>query len=255
MIRRLQPIFSALRFLTILPVPEAWCGDMESFKKSANWFPIVGLILGLLTALCDAFLRWLVPLPVACALLLVVIIALNGALHLDGLADSADAFFSSRGRERMLEIMKDSCAGPMGVVAIILLLLCKFVLLLSLPAAWRVQALILMPTCGRCATALISSSLPYARAEGGTAAFTQEHNASSRLLIAWACLVASAVILCGLWSGIVIILSVVVATRLLGRYYKRKIGGYTGDTLGATSELVELVPALMMIILVQHGVL
>ena len=167
----LKPFFSALRFLTILPIPERWCGDEVSFHKSPNWYPLVGLLIGLLMVVVDLCLRWLLPVPAASVLLLLAMIGISGALHLDGLADSADAFFSSRGPERMLEIMKDSRSGPMGVTAITLVLLFKFALLLALPLTWRWQVVLLMPVAGRCALPVLSSWLPYARSSG-TAAFT-----------------------------------------------------------------------------------
>ena len=109
-----KPFFSALRFLTILPIPESWCGDEDDFYRSPDWYPVVGLGIGLGLAILDLFLCWLLPIQVASILLVLAMIMVSGALHLDGLADSADAFFSSRGREQMLEIMKDSRSGPMG---------------------------------------------------------------------------------------------------------------------------------------------
>ena len=165
----LKPFFSALRFLTILPIPESWCGDETSLHKSPDWYPLVGLLIGLLMVIVDLFLCWLLPMPVASVLLILAMIAISGALHLDGLADSADAFFSSRGRERMLEIMKDSSAGPMGVTAIVLVLLLKLMLLLAIPPIWRWQVILLMPLAGRCILPVISSWLPYARSNGTAA--------------------------------------------------------------------------------------
>ncbi len=253
--KSLQPFFSAVRFLTILPVPEGWCGDAESFRKSADWYPLVGLLIGLLAGVFDLLLCWLLPLPVASAILLTAMIVVTGALHMDGMADSADAFFSSRGRERMLEIMKDSCAGPMGVAALILLMLTKWTLLVALPEGYRFQVIALMPVCGRCAIAFLITWLPYARPEGGTAAFTKDSTGTLRLLIAWLALILVPLFLLG-WGagGWTIIVSVGLLWVIKG-YYMRKIGGYTGDTLGAASELLELVPALVAVAMVHHGAL
>ncbi len=253
MIRSFQPIFSALRFLTILPVPESWCGDIDSFKKSANWYPVAGLVLGILAACCDYLLRFVLPVSVASFFTLVFIVALTGALHLDGLADSADAFFSGRDRARMLEIMKDSSSGPMGVISLVLLLLGKYVLLISLPGALRFQALIMMPVCGRCAVAFISARLTYSRVEGGTGAFAQDKNDPSRMTVAWLALIVLSLLLFGLGTGVITIIAVLAVSFLLGRYYLRKIGGYTGDILGATTEIVELVPAILVIMLKHLG--
>lgn len=252
---KLSPFFSAVRFLTILPVPERWCGDLDSFKKSADWYPLVGLLIGLLAGIFDLLLCWLLPLPVASAILLTAMIVVTGALHMDGMADSADAFFSSRGRERMLEIMKDSCAGPMGVAALILLLLSKWTLLVALPEAYRFQVIVLMPVCGRCAIAFLITWLPYARPEGGTAAFTKDSAGTLRLLIAWLALILVPVLLLGWGAGLWTIVVSVGLLWVIKGYYMRKIGGYTGDTLGAASELLELVPALVTVALLHQGVL
>jgi hypothetical protein len=110
--------FAALRFLTVLPVPGCWCGGEEALKRSVPFFAVVGLCIGGLAAGMDAaFIRILPPLPVA-VLVVIFLMAASGGLHVDGLADTADGFFSSRSRERMLEIMQDSRTGPMGTAAV-----------------------------------------------------------------------------------------------------------------------------------------
>lgn len=250
----LKPFFSALRFLTILPIPESWCGDETSFYKSPNWYPLVGLLIGLLLAVLDLFLCWLLPVSVASVLLLLAMIAISGALHLDGLADSADAFFSSRGRERMLEIMKDSRSGPMGVTALVIVLLLKLMLLIALPLAWRWQVILLMPLAGRCALPIISSWLPYARSHG-TAAFTSSQFSWVRFFISLMGMVIPALILLGGATGLLTTVIVGTGIWLSGRYSSRKIGGFTGDTLGATCELIELLPALCVVILAHQGII
>ena len=250
----LKPFFSALRFLTILPVPERWCGDEASFLKSPDWYPLVGLLIGLLMVFVDFFLCWLLPVAVASVLLLLAMIAISGALHLDGLADSADAFYSSRGREQMLEIMKDSCSGPMGVTAIVLIVLLKLMLLLALPLAWRWQVVLLMPVAGRCVLPVTSSWLSYVRSTG-TAAFTKSRFSWVRLGIALAVLLILPLVLLGWMAGALVTVVVCLCGWMLGGYSYRKIGGFTGDTLGATCELVELIPLFCVVILSHQGIM
>ncbi len=252
-LNRLQPYFAALRFLTVLPVPEAWCGGQESFRKSPDWYPLVGLTIGLSAALFDLLMRLLLPLPVASVMLLIFLIAITGALHMDGLADSADAFFSSRGRERMLEIMKDSCAGPMGVTAIVLVLLLKLSLLTALPQQLRFEVLVLMPLCGRSSISLLSYRLPYARPEGGTAAFTNATAGRGRMLVALLVLTVGSLALLGGTQGLLVIIATIATSLILGGYCLKKIGGYTGDTLGACCELIDLVPLLVVVVLARVG--
>ncbi|MCD6187777.1 MAG: adenosylcobinamide-GDP ribazoletransferase [Desulfuromusa sp.] len=250
---RSESFFSAVRFLTIVPVPESWCGDESAFHKSPEWYPLVGLLIGLVMVAADLIFRWLLPVPVASVLLLLVMIAVSGALHLDGLADSADAFFSSRGREKMLEIMKDSRSGPMGVTALVLVLLLKLMLLISLPDAWRWQVILLIPFVGRCSIVVVSSWLPYARQEG-TAAFTANNFSWSRFGIVLGMLFVVTLSLLG-GAGLAVVAIFSLSLWLLGHYSLRKIGGFTGDTLGATCELMELLPPLCVIILAQQGLL
>lgn len=251
----MQAFFSAIRFLTIFPVPLNWCGDERQFNRSPDWYPLVGLCIGLLMAAADLFLRQLLPLPVVSVLLAVALIAVSGALHIDGLADTADAFFSARDRQRMLDIMKDSCAGPMGVTAIVVVVLLKVVLILSLPLQWRWQTLILIPLAGRSVMPMISSRLPYVRQEQGTGAFVENGAGTKRLLMATAWKALGSIVLLGLSAG----LSVWLAFSLCGWWFERhchkKIGGYTGDTLGAACELLELVPPLCVVALAHLGAL
>jgi len=252
--KNLKPFFSALRFLTIIPIPDSWCGDESDFYRSPDWYPVVGLFIGVLLVFSDYVFRLLLPVSVASVLLLVVMIGVSGALHLDGLADSADAFFSSRGRDQMLEIMKDSRSGPMGVTAIVLILLMKLMLLVSLPVEWRWQALLLAPLAGRCSVTLISGWLPYARSSG-TAKFTANQHGGGRMLIAFGVLFFSAALFLGVVVGSIISVFVVIKVWSLGRYFRQKIGGFTGDILGATCEIVECLPLFAIVMLAHLGVM
>ncbi len=247
-----KPFFSALRFLTILPVPEPWCGDEADFYRSPDWYPVVGLSIGLALVFLDVSLCWLLPVSVASVLLLLAMIAVSGALHLDGLADSADAFFSSRGREKMLEIMKDSRSGPMGVAAIVIILLLKLMLLISLPAEWRWQTILLLPLAGRCSLSLVSTWLPYARSTG-TAEFTGHERNWHRPVLSMVTIFTVSLLLLGGVAGMITFSLVAISIWLLGSYSRRKIGGFTGDVLGAICELIELVPMFGVVILTRLG--
>lgn len=251
----MQPFFAALSFLTILRIPARWCGGEQQIARSLAWFPLVGVVIGGAMATLDTLLCALFPGPLLpSALLVIAMIASSGGLHLDGLADSADAFMSSRGKERMLEIMKDSRIGAMGALAITALLLVKFSALASLPQAWRTPVIFLMPVAGRMALVVKTNLLPYARATGGLATLTHGHNRPWQGIVALSILTTLGCALLG-WRGVWIAAASLLATLLFARYCKAKIGGLTGDTLGAACELVEVVPALVALICVQQGVL
>jgi adenosylcobinamide-GDP ribazoletransferase len=240
----MKSLFAAIRFLTILPIPGDWGTAEEDLARSVPWFPIVGLLLGAIAA-AAAYGLSLVALPmVGAAVIVVVLLSFSGCLHLDGLADSADGMLSSRPRERMLEIMKDSHTGAMGVIAIACVLLLKFAALASLPAERFWPAVLLMPLAGRCAIVVQMALLPYARPSGLANIF---YHRQARLAAIWSVAVLAAAAWCVLGSRGLIACAVCVAVTLaLSAYVYRKIGGATGDTFGAVCEIIEIVPALVL---------
>jgi adenosylcobinamide-GDP ribazoletransferase len=244
----MKPFFSALRFLTPVPVPEGWAGGERELACSPYYFPIVGLLIGgVAAAACFGLDHILPPLP-GSAIVVCLLIAASRGLHIDGLADTADGMLSSRPRDQILAIMRDSRTGAMGVVAVVCVLLVKTALFASIApedARWKVA--LLMPLAGRCAMVVSMALFPYARSEGGLATAFVADGVRRWLLLMWAPLVA----LAGGWliagvQGLVAAGASVVTGLAVGLYCLRRIGGYTGDTLGATNELVECMPALVV---------
>ena len=115
----MKRFLAAIQFLTILPLPRGLCPDERALGGSLPFFPVVGLGIGAAVALIDRGLGSLFPVGVTSVLAVILLIAASGGLHLDGLADTADGFFSSRPRERIFEIMRDNRTGPMEVAAIV----------------------------------------------------------------------------------------------------------------------------------------
>jgi adenosylcobinamide-GDP ribazoletransferase len=178
-------------------------------------------------------------------------VAVSGALHLDGLADTADGFLSSRPRERILEIMRDSRVGPMGVLAIAGMLLLKVAAVASLAPPARFGTLLLLPLAGRTAPVLMMAALPYVREQGLGTAFQRPRIVLAPLL-ALALLAAAGFLAVGT-AGLVAAAAAVGATALFALWCRAKIGGYTGDTLGGACELAEVVPALVVLMFAQRG--
>lgn len=234
---------AAVRFLTVLPVPESWAGGEKHLARSAPFFPAVGLLIGALMASADYGLRWVLPVFPATVLTVIGMIAISGGLHLDGLADTADGMLSSRPRERILEIMKDSRTGPMGVAAVVSVISLKIAALSAVPGTLRLATVLMMPLAGRCAILLMMSVLPCARREGSlTSVFAR---AGAGLQTALAIVVLLVVGWIGAsWAGLIAGVLAIVASFAVCVYVHRRIGGYTGDTLGAVCEIVEIVPAL-----------
>jgi adenosylcobinamide-GDP ribazoletransferase len=204
------------------------------------WFPVVGAILGLGFWGAWSGLDRILPAPAAAALLLAFTVVITGGLHLDGLADTADGLGGGRTPAEALRIMKDSRVGAFGVLALILALLLKFSLFLSLATkTGGGGALALYPVISRWSMVLLAYLSPYARAEGGLGQ-AMTLGVSSRVL-------AGASLSAGIFSllilgarGLVLLAAAAALVWLGSLYFQKKLGGITGDVLGACNEIVEV---------------
>lgn len=228
--------FAALTFLTILPAPR---NKGQIGAGTLPWFPVVGLVIGGLIFLFDYILLRLFPVQITAIFSVLFLAALTGGIHLDGLADTADGLFSHRSREDALRIMKASDIGAMGAMALFFILGLKWAALANLTrGGWDSWACFVLPAAyGRAAMLFGTYFLPYARKEGGTGRdFVSKEGFGRFLLVAP---LMGLPLLAGLetflWmNGIFLLMTAAVLA-----FYKKKIGGITGDMLGALSELVE----------------
>lgn len=239
----MKGFLAAIQFLTIFPVPARYYAGEKELEQSVIYFPLVGLLLGILLTLLDFVLcHFLPPLPES-MIIVIAMAGVSGFMHLDGLADTADGFFSARPRERILEIMRDSRIGAMGAVALVCAIGLKWAALASIPAPLRWSAILIMPLAGRCTQIFGMSMIPYARSGGGMASvFTRGQQLSSRL-IALAMFAGFAWLALGT-LGLSAFALVLVMVIWFSRWCKSKIGGFTGDTLGTACELAEIIIAL-----------
>ncbi len=249
-------ILAALRFLTVLPVRHGMADDGRYFAGSLFYFPLIGLAIGLLTALAATLLGFILPQAVVALFAIVMLAGISGFLHIDGLADTADGLLSSRPREQKLVIMRDSRTGAMGVTAIIVVLLGKYAALASAGAVLLPAALVLMPLAGRCVQVFSMALLPYARPEGGLGALfysrkTRMAAGASALMLLMVLFLFSRFAWLH-WQIVAAIGIALAGTVLLFSVWCRKsLGGATGDTLGAVCELSELMVAVAMTIRVS----
>ena len=232
------PFWIALQFLSSLPIRLPGMPEPQELGRSLLFYPLVGLLFG---GILWAF-NWLLlgtPLLLHAALLLTVWVLLSGALHLDGLADSADAWLGGFGdRERTLTIMKDPRSGPIAVVTLVLVLLLKFAALLALIEQQHAVVLIIVPLIGRSAMLGLFLTTPYVRA-GGLGQALADHLPR---LAGQQVLVVSA-LACVLIAGLSGVLAVVLAALVfvwLRQVMLRRLGGTTGDTAGALLEILEV---------------
>lgn len=237
----------AVQFLTKIPVNVRGSVDEKIMARSMAFFSLVGLMLGVSAAALHALASLVFAPPVCNLVALTFLVIITGNLHGDGLMDAADGLFSGRSREGMLEIMRDSRVGSHGVVAGVLALLAKFVLLGQMPGNAPEIALILAAALGRWSQVYGAAFYPYARPAGGTGSFTA-HVGLREVFYNSLTVILPALFLFRL-SGFVLLIAVMAGTALLEWYIAKKIGGITGDTLGATSECVEVLTLAALLVI------
>ncbi len=247
---------AAIQFLTSIPVPLKRELSPEQLGRATAYFPLVGLIIGGILAGLNWLLLYILPASVVNTLLIVALVILTGAMHLDGLADTCDGIAGHKTVEDRWRVMRDSRTGAFGVVGVVLLLLVEYVSLNHLnrfPADdYTVTAvLIFMPVASRWAMVYAIFAFPYARPEGLGSSY-KKATRWPQFTIATLITVAIATALFMLFSylGFIIIAGVGVITTVLALYLKHKFAGLTGDTYGAIDEVAE-VTALLLVVLVS----
>ncbi|MCW4454334.1 adenosylcobinamide-GDP ribazoletransferase [Flavobacterium sp. MXW15] len=233
-----RELILAVQFLTRLPTPQVRDFRAEDLTRSARWFPLVGLLIGaaLLLPLWALEARpWL-----AAVLALLAWVWITGALHLDGLGDVADALGAAhRSPERFLEVLKDPHLGVFGVVAIVMQLLLKVVLLAELAGSPWLCGIVLVPAWCRWATLLWSRTLPPLQA-GMAERFAWQLGIWPLLL--WAPLLGAL----SLWLAPPLLLALLLAPLGIA-YWRRRLGGISGDCLGASTEVMETLLLLALV--------
>jgi adenosylcobinamide-GDP ribazoletransferase len=238
----------ALQFLTIFPVKIKSEIKDRDFGASLLYFPLVGLLIGLLLA-GSVFLFSFLPVLFKSTLILILSIIITGGIHLDGFADTCDGLYGLRPKEKILEIMRDSRIGVMAVVGLVTLLLLKFSLIASLRNEVLWKALIVMAVFSRWTQGLACSNSAYARKEGKAKYFI-EYASKRDVFIGGLFSLALFVLLMQIKGTILFLVSAPVIFLFL-QYIKKKIGGMTGDTIGAISEVAEVLILLFFSIIIN----
>ncbi|MDP3879446.1 MAG: adenosylcobinamide-GDP ribazoletransferase [Dehalococcoidales bacterium] len=249
---------AALSFLTVIPVPLRREIDPGEVGRSLHYFPVVGAIIGLLLVGLNWLFRLFLPPALVDGLLIVSMVVISGALHLDGFIDTCDGLAGHRTVEERWRVMHDSRAGAFGIVAVFLLLLLKYVSLSSVPDTLLPLTLLLLPVVSRWAMVYAVFAYSYARPEGLGRAFKQ---GATRQGFIMATLITLAVIT-GLTllanlayfylAGLAVILIVWMVVVAMAAYLKRQFAGLTGDTYGAISEVVEVVMLILVSLLAYN---
>lgn len=237
----LHGFFTALTFLTIIPAPGNRKDEPPDFVNAVKFFPVIGLVIGSILLAAEMLTRLLLPQPVSWVFLVLLFSLISGFLHLDGLADTADGIMSSRPRKVILEIMKDSRIGVMGAGCVVFVLLFKVAAISAISADNLTLALLFAPYYGRVAIVAMMGCLTYARAGQDGLAGVFVTTGALRLALGQMILFAMLwIVTTGLHGVLCLLVSATIVGAFLVLCY-RKIGGYTGDTLGASCELGETV--------------
>jgi adenosylcobinamide-GDP ribazoletransferase len=235
--------WAAIEFLTIFPTPRRREITADHMGESLTYFPLVGLILGVILLALNYILSLFLPPEVVNALLVIALVILTGAHHLDGLADSFDGVIAGKSKKERLAIMSDGKIGVFGITAIVLVLLLKYACLSQAPI---LPALLLMPALSRWAMVSAIFAFPYAKKLGMGIAFKSGAN-WPRVLIASAIALAAAVIILKLW-GLVLFVASGLISLAIAACFRSRLGGLTGDNYGAINELAEVAVLLIIII-------
>lgn len=241
----MNSFFLAWQFLTILPAGKSNREvTPQALGESMAFYPLVGLLLGLILWAAHWVLSLEFSRTVCDGLVLLLLVLITGALHLDGMADTLDGMAAGRSAGERLLIMKDHRVGTFGVVGLIMILGIKFLALNSLPKEVLGKSLAAALVVSRWSMVQLTYRAPYARPEGGLGKVFKENVKKREMIWATASSLILAVLLLRLWG---VFLWFVIGVLALGiqALFERKIGGVTGDVLGAANEVSEALALLL----------
>jgi len=234
---------AALTFLTRIPVPTHHQFSAEVMATSSRYYPVVGLLIGTLLALVFAVTNHWLPVTPSVVITLIAGVLLTGAFHEDGLADACDGLGGGWNRDDVLRIMKDSRVGSYAVVGLTLAMALKIALLVALPAGLIPTTLIVAHTCSRALSTSYLFNYPYVQLPEHSKVGHYARSIlspSALLLMVLACFLLAACVF-NLPTAAGIAAALIVARTLFGRFLLRRIGGVTGDCLGAAQQIAEVI--------------
>ncbi len=247
----MRSFLASLQFLTSIPVPGRRDFSLETPGRSTGYFPIIGVIIGLILAGLSWLFGLFLPSGVTSALLITFMVIVSGGLHLDGFADTCDGIGGQKTASDRWRVMSDSRAGSFGVISVVLLLLVKYSALNSVPGQSLIITLVMMPMLGRWAMVYAILAYPYAKPTGMGAAFKQ--GTSWPRFTAATTFTAVAVMLIAQLIGLAIMFVAWVVTLTAAAYFRNKFSGLTGDNYGAINEISEVGVLLFISLLANMG--
>jgi adenosylcobinamide-GDP ribazoletransferase len=249
--------FIALQFFTRLPIP-AWVGFEAAWLQHASrYFPLVGVVVAAIAAGVYYAAALVLPAPVVAVLSTAASIYMTGAFHEDGFADTCDGLGGGMTKERALEIMKDSRVGAYGAIGIVCMLATKLSALAMLPPRVAVATLFVAHPLSRLAATALIWRLDYVRGEGKAKPLAQQMTNAEFAIATLTCLLPAAYLLATdamtPAAMLAAMLAASIAALWLGRLFVRRLGGYTGDCLGAVQQLAEALIYIAVLATLGHG--
>ena len=240
----IKQLIILIQFMTRIPVFVNVEYDEEKLGKSIKYFPLVGAIIGIFLYGINILAgKITVNRQIAAIIIIIAEIFITGLIHIDGLADTADGLFSYAEKEKILEIMKDSRVGTNGAVALILYFMTKVILLSEI----RPEYIILYPVISRLSTSINAGLGEYARKNGMSNGIIAKNGKKEAVISIIITMILSFIILKA--KGLIILIFAILFILLLMKGVKRKIGGITGDTMGASLELTSILVLLAGVVL------
>jgi adenosylcobinamide-GDP ribazoletransferase len=235
----LQSFLLMLQFMTRIPILLNLPCQKEDFRRGTAFLPLIGALIGFIEWCVFYLSSQVLPLNISAVLTIIASILITGAIHIDGLGDTCDGFFSSKGTDKIIGIMKDSRIGTYACLAIICDILLKVTALSNLNSIKASFIIIVAPMIGRTAMVLLFKIGKCAK-ENGTGNLFIGNAGKLQVLLSLFITLAISILLIGAFRSSILITFSILIVVFLNKYCTKKIGGLTGDTLGATNEIIEL---------------
>ncbi|WP_265446688.1 adenosylcobinamide-GDP ribazoletransferase [Acetivibrio straminisolvens] len=231
----LKRLILMIGFLTRIPIPFEFDATEEDYGKGLVFAPLVGLVIGGIITVLFYILKRFFPSGVTSVLLIAAYIVLTGGIHLDGLGDTFDGIFSNKSREKMLEIMRDSRIGTNALLAVVCIIILDYALLSSIPLSYLPRVLLLFPAAGRIGSLIGAGVSVYAREEGLGKSFI--NCCGVKEILQGSIIYFFVFLLVFSIKGLLFAALTWVTAFITVKFFSKKVGGATGDILGAVCEL------------------
>lgn len=238
-----------IQFLTRIPVNISLPCEKDNFRRASIFFPVIGLVVGGIQWVVYKLLVNIIPIDAVIIIILIVGVIVTGAIHIDGLGDTCDGFFAFKGSDRIIEIMKDSRIGTYACIAMVMDLLLKYTLFSFIVPKFSV-AIIAVPMISRCSVLFLGFKGKTAKSTG-TGNFFIGNVGIAQFIIGLVITLGVLALLMTPRYIVILLIAALVLSLIFNLFCEKRIGGLTGDTLGANNELVEILTLILISIILK----